>query len=212
MLSESHVNEYDSLMVKTTNTRRTRDPEAKLRAIIQAGEKLFAGKGFEHTKMSAIAAEAGVAVGTLYRLFPDKPSLLAALHRKMEEQFIAAMHRGWARGEAYSQRFDYLVECLLDELISVRKTMPLYMMTKNVVGASDHQPGERIMQEIAALYALAVDAGAARAFPDGYQAAIGHALIEGTFRAWVMDPTKARRVVVQKETQELLKRAFQISD
>ena len=130
----------------------------------------------------------------------------------MEEQFIAAMHRGWARGEAYSQRFDYLVECLLDELISVRKTMPLYMMTKNVVGASDHQPGERIMQEIAALYALAVDAGAARAFPDGYQAAIGHALIEGTFRAWVMDPTKARRVVVQKETQELLKRAFQISD
>ena len=199
-------------MANTTKVQRTRDPDSKRLAIIQVGERLFAQMGFEHTKMSAIAAEAGVAVGTLYRLFPDKASLLAALHRKMEDQFIAAMHAGWSRGESYSQRFDYLIESLLEELISVRKTMPLYMMTKNIVGASDHRPGERIMKEIEALYTTAVDAGAARSFPDGYQAAIGHALIEGTFRAWIMDPTKARRLVVQKETQHLLKRAFQIRE
>lgn len=190
--------------------KRTRDPGAKFLAILKAGEYLFSANGFERTKMSDIAKRAGVSVGTLYRLFPDKPSLLAALHRQMEDGFIHAMQSGWSRGNSYPDRFDYLIENLLDELIRVRETMPLYMMTKNIVGAAQHQPGARVMNEIQTLYQEAVNMGAARSFPDGYQAAIGHALIEGAFRAWLMEPTEMRRAIVQQETQALLKRAFQI--
>jgi len=192
-------------------TKRTRDPDAKSLAILEAGEHLFARNGFERTKMSDIAKQAKVAVGTLYRLFPDKPSLLAALHKRIEDGFINAMQAGWLRGDTYPDRFDYLIESLLDELIRVRKAMPLLMMTRNIVGAARHEPGLRVMNEIRSLYQEAVDEGAARAFPDGYQAALGHAIIEGAFRAWLMEPTEARRVIVQHETQRLLKRAFQIT-
>ncbi len=211
MLGVGNKNEYGSVMSDLRKPVRTRDPDAKYLAIIKAGEYLFSAKGFERTKMSDIANRADVSVGTLYRLFPDKPSLLAALHRQMEDGFINAMQSGWSRGDTYPDRFDYLIESLLDELIRVRETMPLYMMTKNIVGAANHQPGMRVMNEIQTLYQKAVSDGAARAFPDGYQAAIGHAIIEGAFRAWLMEPTEMRRSIVQQETQDLLKRAFQIA-
>ncbi len=197
-------------MSELKKPKRTRNPDAKFLAIIEAGEYLFSTKGFERTKMSDIANRAEVSVGTLYRLFPDKPSLLAALHKQMEDGFISAMRTGWSLGDTYPDRFDYLIESLLDELIRVRDQMPLYMMTKNIVGAANHQPGKRVIESIQSLYQDAVDQDAARAFPAGYQAAIGHAIIEGAFRAWLMEPTEARRLLVQQETQDLLKRAFQI--
>ncbi len=191
---------------------RTRDPAAKLSAIIASAQKLFAEQGYERTKMQDIAEHANVAVGTLYRSYPDKASLLAALHRQIEDDFIEAMERGWSKGASYPERFDGLVEGLLDELVRGQKRMPLYMMTRNIVGAAEHRPGERVMRAIDGLYQEAVRAKAARPFPPGYQAAIGHAIIEGAFRAWMADPTPKRRLGVERETQGLLRRAFEITD
>lgn len=191
---------------------RTRDPAAKLSAIIASAEKLFSEQGFERTKMQDIAEHANVAVGTLYRSYPDKASLLAALHRQIEDDFIRAMEDGWSKGFSYPERFDCLVEGLLDELVRGQKRMPLYMMTRNIVGVAEHRPGERVMKAIDGLYREAVKAKAARPFPPGYQPAIGHAIIEGAFRAWMADPTPMHRVQVERETQKLLRRAFEITD
>jgi AcrR family transcriptional regulator len=187
---------------------RTRNPEDKRQAIIAAGEHIFAEQGFERARMQDIARAAGVAVGTVYRMFPDKPSLLAALFIKMEEDFIAAMIGGWNATPRFNHKFDHMIAALLDELERVHDKMPLYLMTKNVVGATAVQPGARVMQAIDQLYSEAVAAGVARAFPNGYQAAVGHAMIEGAFRAWMADPTPARRAVVETETQALFRRAF----
>lgn len=158
--------------------------------------------------MSQIADVAGVAVGTVYRLFPDKASLLAALHKTMEEGFIAVMKEGWCRGMDFEDSFDCMIDSIFSELMRVHDTMPLYMMTKDMVGASKYQPGERMIREIETLYAQAVDAGTARAFPPGFQATVGHAMLEGAFRAWMLEPTAERRRIVQAETQALFKRAF----
>lgn len=47
-----------------------------LERIVAAALKLFAERGFEATPVSAIAAEAGVPVGTVYQRFADKGALL----------------------------------------------------------------------------------------------------------------------------------------
>ena len=46
--------------------------------VFEAAERAFAEKGVEDTKMEEIAAEAGVALGTLYNVFSGKAQLVAA--------------------------------------------------------------------------------------------------------------------------------------
>ena len=56
--------------------------------ILAAASDLFAELGYEATTTRAVAARAGVAVGTLFAHFPDKPALVSAL---LEERIGAAM-------------------------------------------------------------------------------------------------------------------------
>jgi TetR/AcrR family transcriptional regulator of autoinduction and epiphytic fitness len=49
------------------------------RAVVAAGRKLFAEKGYQATTIDALAAEAGVAVQTVYAAFGNKRSVLEAL-------------------------------------------------------------------------------------------------------------------------------------
>ncbi|WP_296619107.1 TetR/AcrR family transcriptional regulator [Rhizorhabdus sp.] len=55
---------------------RQQRSRAALERIVAAAMKLFAERGFEATPVSAIAAEAGVPVGTVYQRFASKSALL----------------------------------------------------------------------------------------------------------------------------------------
>jgi AcrR family transcriptional regulator len=55
-----------------------RDAELNLERIVTAAQDVFAESGFE-ASMEQIATRAGVGVGTLYRRFPNKESLVAAI-------------------------------------------------------------------------------------------------------------------------------------
>lgn len=58
----------------------------KLKLVMEAGETLFAEKGFHKATMRQIAKAAGVGVGTIYQYFPDKEALLLAIPEyKMRE-------------------------------------------------------------------------------------------------------------------------------
>lgn len=54
---------------------------------LDAAERLFARDGVERVTMQAVAKEAGVGVGTLYRGFTDKAGLAMALLDERERQF-----------------------------------------------------------------------------------------------------------------------------
>lgn len=70
--------------VKTTKTRAQQKQETR-QLILYTAKSLFLEKGYEETTMRAIAKTAGIAIGTTFTHFPDKPSLLAAtLYEDME--------------------------------------------------------------------------------------------------------------------------------
>ncbi len=48
--------------------------------VFEAAERAFAEKGVEDTKMEEIAAEAGLALGTVYNVFSGKARLVAEIH------------------------------------------------------------------------------------------------------------------------------------
>ena len=68
--------------------RRARG-EVYRRLVIEAGEVVFAERGFDAAKMQDVAHEAGVSLGTLYRSFPGKWELYRAIHSLRGEELLA---------------------------------------------------------------------------------------------------------------------------
>ena len=63
------------------------------RTILDAAHDLFVIKDYAQTTMEAVAAQAEVAVGTLYNYFPTKGDLLLALIADSDEKYILAGQR-----------------------------------------------------------------------------------------------------------------------
>jgi AcrR family transcriptional regulator len=61
-------------------------------AILVAAERVFGRLGFYETKMTDVAAEAGVAAGTLYNYFTNKDEIFASIIVRSREQLDALVH------------------------------------------------------------------------------------------------------------------------
>ncbi|HEY1178265.1 MAG TPA: helix-turn-helix domain-containing protein [Phytomonospora sp.] len=106
-------------LLRTPPPKERADAARNRAAILAAAGRLFAEHGVETVSMDAVAAEAGVGKGTLFRRFGDKAGLAVALldHRESELQEAilsgppplgpdaAATERATAFTEAY---LDYL--------------------------------------------------------------------------------------------------------
>lgn len=56
--------------------------------ILEATVRVMTKEGYGRTTTNRIAAMAGVSIGTLYRYFPSKDALLAALYRRYSEETL----------------------------------------------------------------------------------------------------------------------------
>lgn len=173
---------------------RTLDPAAKRGAIMTAAEQLFASRGFAKTTMAQIAKEAEVAVGSLYRAFSDKLALLTALHDAMEQQFIDAILRSWDIEQPAEARFRRMIEAIMEQTTAVQSSMPLYMLTRDLVSSGGQEPGARTIAVIAALYEDGISRGEFIAMRPSIAAAIGHGIVEGGMRDWMMQGGHAAEI------------------
>lgn len=72
--------------------------------LLRAGLVLVARDGFGAATTAAIAAEAGVAEGTLYRHFPSKDDLFIEAYRRLKGEVFQAISEGEDGDEAPEQR------------------------------------------------------------------------------------------------------------
>jgi AcrR family transcriptional regulator len=86
-------------------------------AILEAAARIFETHGFEAGNTNKIAQLAGVSVGSLYQYFPDKHSLVTALHERHTAQVLQRLEQVLARnaGAALGAIVKDLVGALLDE-------------------------------------------------------------------------------------------------
>ncbi|GAA5152428.1 hypothetical protein GCM10023321_21100 [Pseudonocardia eucalypti] len=70
------------------------DAARNRRRILDAAERLFAEHGVDGVSLDAVAAEAGVGKGTVFRRFGDKSGLAAALLDQRERELQRAMLDG----------------------------------------------------------------------------------------------------------------------
>lgn len=77
----------------------------KRRQILDAALSLIADHGFHGTGMAALARQAGVPVGTMYRYFPGKEALIHDLYREIKQQMMADMLIGFDTAQSIRERF-----------------------------------------------------------------------------------------------------------
>ncbi len=80
--------------------RRREQAAATRREILEAAQRLFEERGYAATTMAAVAAEAGVALKTVYAAFETKSGLLRALWNLLlrgDEADVPVMERAWYR-------------------------------------------------------------------------------------------------------------------
>jgi AcrR family transcriptional regulator len=92
---ETMRSEIEPVELPLLDTQSERADAARNRQrILAAAERLFARDGVACTSMDAIAVEAGVGKGTLFRRFGDRASLALALIESSERAFQEAFIRG----------------------------------------------------------------------------------------------------------------------
>ncbi len=174
--------------------QRTVDPEAKREAILEAAERLFAERGYSATSTAAIAAEAGVATGTVFTHFADKATLLSALHKRIEVRFVDAMSAAWEASDAPApERFEPMFHALFRVAAEQRDILPVLALAVAGPGSDAPPPGALMRERIAAQYAGAVERGELRALPVRAVTEIVHGMVEGAMRHWMMHPVPRRR-------------------
>ena len=72
---------------------------ATVSAVIEAAAHILEGQGLSAFNTNAVAAKAGVSIGSLYQYFPGKDAILAALIRRESEAFDRALGQALDRAE-----------------------------------------------------------------------------------------------------------------
>ena len=100
-------------MIHLRKQPRQSRSRAKVDGILAAAADLCSGPGLDALTTNAVAAKAGVSIGSLYQYFPGKEALLVALIRAERANLLEAVERMVCSDTAHS------LTRLVDELIEV---------------------------------------------------------------------------------------------
>lgn len=171
--------------------RERADAVRNRRRILGAAERLFAERGVECVSMEAIATEAAVGKGTLFRRFGDRAGLVRALLQEGEREFQEAFIRGPAPlgpGAPPADRLVAFGHRLLDLIQSHGELL---------LAAEAGQPGQRFRASVYGAYRAHVSALVRAGAPEldaGYTA---DALLSALSAELVMHQLRGRGVPLE---------------
>ncbi len=84
-----------------------KDAERNRQRIIQAADEIFTQRGLE-ASLDDVARHAGVGVGTVYRRFPDKASLVDALFEKRIDALVEMAEDAYGQPDAWEALASFL--------------------------------------------------------------------------------------------------------
>jgi AcrR family transcriptional regulator len=170
-------------------------PQARREQIVDVGAQRFAALPYEQVQMADVAALAGISRALLYRYFPTKRDLFAAVYTRASERLLAAsepvpgltvVEQVLAGLEAH---FDFFTENALTVLVANRGEL-----------AGDPVIETIISDELAELRKRMLDAGSLRGH-ERVRASIALsgwlAFVRAVCVEWLIDPGQASREEVR---------------
>src|SRR5947208_16742698 len=106
-------------MATKAGTKRATNSEAasdKREAILRSATKVFAQNGYFNSKVAHMAAEAGIADGTVYLYFKSKDEILHSIFDRAMAKFIAEGRRELTDVASPAERLRRIAELHLERL------------------------------------------------------------------------------------------------
>ncbi|MFK7753380.1 MAG: TetR/AcrR family transcriptional regulator [Sedimentitalea sp.] len=168
----------------------------KTDAILDAAQTHFASRGFEATKLAAIARDADVAVGTIYLRFEGKAELLGAVLARVEDAFGAAMDQDDVWDTPFPERFQRIMTAIL-RTADQEKDLAKLMAMSSFADRPHQDQKNSIFTRIEAHLRDGMAREKLRQDLDPALAAqIAHGMVEGAMRALMLDPERDPKAVV----------------
>jgi AcrR family transcriptional regulator len=107
--------------------------------IVEAAEQVFAERGYDEAKMQDIALASGIALGTLYTVFPGKVELYGAIQEQRGREMIEGIYRA-------IQGYDGVIDACtrgIDAYVRVLVERPAFLRMHLRDGLSWTDPGAR---------------------------------------------------------------------
>jgi AcrR family transcriptional regulator len=89
--------------------------QATVEAILDAAARVLVERGYAATNTNLVAERAGVSVGSLYQYFPNKDSLITALHDRHSRQMNEVINEAFDR--SMELNFDDALTTLIEGLV-----------------------------------------------------------------------------------------------
>ena len=198
--------------------RRTENVNRRLAArrdaIIAAARMLASESGMAAVQIAAVAARAGIATGTVYRYFPAKTDLIAALLTEITDHEIGALQRAAAGAPGPLSAFAAAIMTFAARALRDRRL--LFAAIAEPIDAEVDAVRTAFRKAVAAEFAARIAATmAARHLPDQdvalAAAALAGLLVEGLIGPLAPDPSGHEHDVVQSLTLAAL-RALGVAD
>ncbi|MEL6947541.1 MAG: TetR/AcrR family transcriptional regulator [Pseudomonadota bacterium] len=172
--------------------------DRKTDAILDAAKEHFAVHGFEATKLSAIAKDAGVAVGTIYLRHTGKAQLLSAVLERAERGFSQAMDREDIWDTSFPQRFHAIILAIFEAASREEHLPRLMALSSYAANAVTPDKSDKSMPEksnvLGGIEAHLKDGMARKELRSDIDVALAarmaHGLVEGAMRAMMADPAR----------------------
>ncbi|WP_053096105.1 TetR family transcriptional regulator [Frateuria defendens] len=119
----------------------------RVAALLDAADACFAESGYDAATMTAIAARAGAAIGSLYQFFPTKEAVAEALLAQHTQTLLARLAA--LRGRLAGGDLDQVAAGLVGFLADFRRRHPAYVVLLESTGFADRR-GDAIRQQLRA--------------------------------------------------------------
>jgi AcrR family transcriptional regulator len=106
---------------KLPRQRRSRET---VDAILEAGARVFAERGYQAGSTNRIAEAAGVSIGSLYEYFPNKEAILVALAERRLEQMVSEIETLLAASRESAESVESLLQRFVSAMLEVHERDP----------------------------------------------------------------------------------------
>ncbi|MFO7707679.1 MAG: TetR/AcrR family transcriptional regulator [Desulfobacterales bacterium] len=118
----------------SVNIRQKREQERRRQQILAAAKRVCISKGFARAKVTDVAAEAELSVGTIYIYFRNKDELFAALSIRVLKHLNVSL---WRTKESRDLNLDQSLELVKKALLEVHEIDPHMFLTLSNLQAGE---------------------------------------------------------------------------
>jgi AcrR family transcriptional regulator len=161
------------------------DRLARRQRIVRAGLKALASSDYDQVKISEVARDSGVALGTLYRYFTSKEHLFAAVFVEWHAALKKKLEKERLEGETEADR----LRDVFHRMIRAFQLQPQFFRVMMMLEATTDAYAADLYQSLSERSRETVGMAFTGPFDDDRKAIYNtlNAVLSGSLRAWVMN-------------------------